>query len=61
MSSATLSGKLSFVQNVRKKLDPRKFRVAYLHRKISHLEGIVWIQADEIQQLTKRIEQLENR
>ena len=59
MSSARSSGKLSFVQIVRKKLDPRKFRVAYLHRRISQLEGIVWIQADEIQLLTKRIEKLE--
>ncbi len=61
MSSARSSGKLSFVQKIRKKLDPRKFRVAYLHRQISKLEGIVWIQADEIQQLSKRIEQLERR
>ena len=59
MSSARSSGKLRCVQKIRKKLDPRKFRVAYLHRKMSQLEGIVWIQADEIQQLTKRIEQLE--
>ncbi len=61
MSSARSSGKLSFVQKIRKKLDTRKLRVAYLHRQISKLEGIVWIQADEIQQLSTRIEQLERR
>jgi hypothetical protein len=54
------SGELSFIQKIRKKLDLRKFRVAYLHRQISKLEGIVWTQADEIQRLSERISKLEN-
>jgi hypothetical protein len=61
VSSSRSSGKLSFVKKIRKKLDPPKFRVAYLHRQISKLEGIVWTQADEIQLLSERISKLENR
>ena len=61
MSSARSSGKLSFVQKIRKKLDPRNFRFAYIHRQISKLEGIVWTQSDEIQLLSERISKLENR
>ena len=50
---------LNIGQKITKKLDPRKFRVAYLQRKLSHLESVIWIQADEIETLSKRIEKLE--
>jgi hypothetical protein len=54
-------GKLKFAQRISKKLDPRKFRVAYIHQKLAYLESVVWIQADEIAVLEERIRKLENK